>query len=218
MLTARFAPAPSAEKKITSQLLDIRARTEKMFEIDDHVSVAVAGITSDANILINYARLAAQRYKYAYQEPIPIEQLTQRVCDLKQGYTQFGGLRPFGVSFLVVGWDEHFGFQLYRSDPSGNYQGWKASAIGANSANATSVLKAEYKIGEVDMKRAKALAVKVLGKTLDTAKPSADKIEISTITLVQGKPVFKVYSKADVETLLKEVGEEKKEEEKSGDI
>lgn len=42
------------------------------------------------------------------------------------------GLRPFGVSFLFAGWDRHHGFQLYHSDPSGNYAGWKATAIGNN--------------------------------------------------------------------------------------
>lgn len=51
----------------------------------------VAGLTSDANILINQARLAAQRYYYSYQEPIPVEQLVRSVCDYKQAYTQFGG-------------------------------------------------------------------------------------------------------------------------------
>lgn len=51
-----------------------------------------------------------------------------------QGYTQFGGQRPFGVSLLYGGWDEHYGFQLYQSDPSGNYGGWKAVAIGAGAA------------------------------------------------------------------------------------
>jgi 20S proteasome subunit alpha 3 len=42
------------------------------------------------------------------------------------------GLRPFGVSFLYAGWDRHYGFQLYHSDPSGNYAGWRATCIGAN--------------------------------------------------------------------------------------
>lgn len=42
------------------------------------------------------------------------------------------GLRPFGVSILYMGWDPHFGFQLYQSDPSGNYGGWKATCIGNN--------------------------------------------------------------------------------------
>ncbi len=97
------------------------------------MAAAVAGITSDANNLINYARLSAQRYQFEYQEPIPAEQLVQRICDLKQGYTQYGGMRPFGVSFIYAGWDRYFGFQLYQSDPSGNYGGWKATSIGANS-------------------------------------------------------------------------------------
>lgn len=42
------------------------------------------------------------------------------------------GKRPFGVSILYVGWDRHFGYQLYQSDPSGNYGGWKATCIGNN--------------------------------------------------------------------------------------
>lgn len=42
------------------------------------------------------------------------------------------GKRPFGVSLLYMGWDQHFGYQLYQSDPSGNYTGWKATCIGNN--------------------------------------------------------------------------------------
>ena len=61
--------------------------------VDDHVAVAVAGITADANILINMARLHAQRYRFAYQEPQPVEQLVERLCDEKQLYTQYGGAR-----------------------------------------------------------------------------------------------------------------------------
>ena len=94
--------------------------------------------------LINFARLSAQRYELAYQEKQPCEQLVQTICNYKQSYTQFGGQRPFGVSFLYAGWDRHFGFQLYHSDPSGNYGGWKATAIGANNKAAKSLLKAEY--------------------------------------------------------------------------
>lgn len=56
---------------------------------------------------------------------MPVEQLVKRVCDLKQGYTQYGGLRPFGVSFLFAGYDPLHRFQLYASDPSGNYSGWR---------------------------------------------------------------------------------------------
>lgn len=52
------------------------------------------------------------------------------------------GKRPFGVSLLYMGWDKHYGFQLYQSDPSGNYGGWKATCIGNNSAVSLTGFKA----------------------------------------------------------------------------
>jgi 20S proteasome subunit alpha 3 len=94
------------------------------------VYCVVSGLTADANYLIDYARLSAQRYKYSYQENMPLEQLITKICDLKQSYTQYGGLRPFGAGFLFAGYDKNYKFQLYSSDPSGNYAGWKATAIG----------------------------------------------------------------------------------------
>jgi len=135
---------------------------------------AVAGMTADANILINFCREAAQRYLLTYNEDIPCEQLVRRVCDLKQGYTQRGGLRPFGVSFICAGYDPLLHFQLYQSNPSGNYGGWKATSVGANNASAQSLLKQDYK-EDCDLKEACGLAVKVLSKTMDSTKLSSEK-------------------------------------------
>jgi len=137
---------------------------------------AVAGMTADANILINYARQAAQRYLLTYNEDIPCEQLVRRLCDLKQGYTQHGGLRPFGVSFIYAGWDPQRQFQLYLSNPSGNYGGWKATSSGANHASAQSLLKQDYK-EDCTLKEACGMAVKVLSKTMDSTKLSSEKSE-----------------------------------------
>jgi 20S proteasome subunit alpha 3 len=135
----------------------------------------VSGITSDANILISELRLIAQRYYLQYQEPIPSENLVSQLCNIKQAYTQFGGKRPFGVSILYMGWDKQFGYQLYQSDPSGNYGGWKATCIGNNNQTAISILKQEYKIGETKLTDALKLAIKILSKTLDTTKLTSEK-------------------------------------------
>ena len=137
---------------------------------------AVAGMTADANILISYARQVAQRYLLTYNEDIPGEQLVRRLCDLKQGYTQHGGLRPFGVSFIYAGWAPRRQFQLYHSNPSGNYGGWKATSAGANHASAQSLLKQDYK-EDCTLKEACSLAVKVLSKTMDSTKLSPEKSE-----------------------------------------
>ena len=84
MLAGPNAAVLAAEKRITSKLLDSTRSSERLYQIDDHVGVAVAGITADANILINSCRLAAQRYTFNYQEPMPLEQLVQQICDQKQ--------------------------------------------------------------------------------------------------------------------------------------
>merc|ERR1712159_504229 len=177
----------AAEKIVTSKLLEVEKTSEKMYKVDDFISCAVAGIRADANILINRARLIAQQYQFKYQEPMPVEQLIQNICDLKQGYTQYGGMRPFGVSFLFAGYDKHFGFQLYQSDPSGNYGGWKATAIGANHSHANSKLKQLYKyddaewVAQFDLKQALEMAVQVLSKSMDSTNLTSEKLEFATV-------------------------------------
>eukprot|EP00301_Raphidiophrys_heterophryoidea_P008969 c13266_g1_i1.p1 GENE.c13266_g1_i1~~c13266_g1_i1.p1 ORF type:complete len:265 (-),score=64.99 c13266_g1_i1:130-924(-) len=195
----------AAEKRITSKLLETSQTSEKMYKIDNHVAAAVAGITADANILINHTRLSAQRHLLTYAEPVPVEQLIQIVCDLKQGYTQYGGLRPFGVSFLWAGWDKHYGFQLYQSDPSGNYGGWKATSIGANASSSQSMLKQEYK-EESTLQEALDLAVKVLSKNMDSTSLSAEKLEVCTLTKnSHGEVVYHSLTPTEIEQIVKTV-------------
>lgn len=99
-----------AERKETSRLLERTLQSEKMYRLDRHIVCAAAGLTADANVLINYARRASQQYLYQYNQPMPVEQMVRQVCNAKQAYTQSGGLRPFGVSFLYAGWDSIYGF------------------------------------------------------------------------------------------------------------
>jgi len=193
----------AAEKRNTNKLLDDVPFSEKIYKVHDDMACSVAGITSDANVLTNQLRLFAQRHILTYQQPMPCEQLVSALCDIKQFYTQFGGKRPFGVSILYMGWDRHHGYQLYQSDPSGNYGGWKATCIGNNSSAAISMLKQEYKEGEVDLKKALALSIKVLSKTLDTNKLTPDKVEIATLTREDNVTRIQILRSADVSVLIK---------------
>ncbi|CDJ57230.1 proteasome subunit alpha type 4, subunit, putative [Eimeria maxima] len=203
----------AADKMVTSKLLDHGRAKEKLYKVDNHVMCAVAGLTADANILINQARVNAQRFLYQYGEPQPIEQLVVQICDIKQSYTQFGGLRPFGVSFLFAGWDKHYGFQLYHTDPSGNYSGWKATAIGVNNQSAQTILKQELR-DDMDVPAALDLAAKVLNKTMDTAAPSADKLEIAVLQFDPKDPTVleqRSLPTKEVEALMKRAQEQQTE-------
>jgi len=199
----------AAERHSTNKLLDEVCFSEKIYQLNADMVCSVAGITSDANVLTNELRVISQSYLLQYGESIPCEQLVSWLCDVKQAYTQYGGKRPFGVSLLYAGWDHQYGFQLYQSDPSGNYGGWKGTCIGNNSAAAISMLKQEYKEGETDLNGALALAIRVMSKTMDATKLSPDKLELATLTRRDGKTVIKVLPLPEVQALIAE--HEKKE-------
>ncbi|KAF8471290.1 proteasome component Y13 [Kalaharituber pfeilii] len=193
----------AAERKVTSKLLEQDTSAEKLYILNDNMICAVAGMTADANILINFARQSAQSYLATYNEDIPCEMLVKRLCDLKQGYTQHGGLRPFGVSFIYAGYDSQREFQLYQSNPSGNYGGWKATSVGANNASAQSLLKQDYK-EDCDLNEACAIAVKILSKTMDSTTLSSEKIEFATLGRTpDGKIYHHLWTAPEITELLK---------------
>jgi len=193
----------AAEKPVSSKLLDPIRRSEKMYRLDDHIACAVAGITADANILINRARVVAQRYTFTYQEPAPVEYLVRSLCDTKQAYTQRGGQRPFGVSFIYAGWDKHYGFQLYKSDPSGNFGGWKATAIGKNKTQAITIMKKEW-TADLTLEDAQKLAVKILSKTMDSTSLSPEKLDFATLVRDEktGEIVFRGLLDSEVKKVV----------------
>ena len=124
---------------------------------------------------------------------MPIEQLIVYVCDIKQQYTQSGSSRPFGTAFLFAGYDKYNKFQLYSTDPSGNYAGWKATAIGANNTAANSYLKQQYK-ENFALADGLNLGLKALVKTMETTSPSSKKIELLTVTVINGEVVSKTLN------------------------
>ncbi|CAA7260689.1 unnamed protein product [Cyclocybe aegerita] len=211
----------AAEKKVTGKLLDLSSAKEggyggsgeKIYLLNSNVIGGVAGLTADANSLVNYARTAAQRHLLTYNEDIPVEVLAQRMCDMKQGYTQFGGLRPFGVSLLYAGYDPHYKFQLYHSDPSGNYSGWKATCIGANNGTAQSLLKQEYK-DDIEIKDAIGLVLRTMSKTMDSTTLGSEKLEFAVLTLdpATQQPKAKIYRPSEIDALLVSEGLTKKDE------
>ncbi|ESK92022.1 proteasome subunit alpha type 4 [Moniliophthora roreri MCA 2997] len=211
----------AAEKKVTGKLLDLSytkdggygGSGEKIYLLNSNVIGGVAGLTADANSLINYSRSAAQQHLLSYNEDIPVELLVQRLCDLKQGYTQYGGLRPFGVSLLYAGYDTQHHFQLYHSDPSGNYSGWKATCIGANNGTAQSLLKQEYK-DDIEVKAAISLVLKTMSKTMDSTTLGSEKLEFAVLTLdpETKEPKAKIYRPDEIDQLLQTEGLAKKDE------
>ena len=105
-----------------------------------------SGMGPDFRVLVDRARkLAHTNYKRIYNEYPPVKIMVQELAMVMQESTQSGGIRPFGVSLLVGGYDQHSEkFQLYQVDPSGSYFPWKATAIGKTAVLAKTFLEKRW--------------------------------------------------------------------------
>ena len=123
--------------------LQISDTAQKIFQIDDHVGVAAAGYIPDARSQVDNARFFSQSNKMIYDEPVEVETIAKHLADQCQQYTQYAGVRPFGVA-LILGGVTNGKPQLYLTDPSGTYISYDAISIGSGSDHVTDFLEKTY--------------------------------------------------------------------------
>jgi len=122
---------------------ELASSQKKIYKIDDHIGIAIAGLTADARVLSRYMRQECLNHSYVYEEPMPVGRLVTRVADKSQIGTQRSGKRPYGVGLLVAGYDQN-GPSLYNTDPSGMFFEYYAMAIGARAQAARTYLEKTY--------------------------------------------------------------------------
>lgn len=173
------------------------------------MGAALSGLVADARTLVEHARVEAQNHTFTYNEPIGVEPLTQAVCDLALSFGEGsdGGnssnnneqrmSRPFGVALLLAGYDDVNGCQLFFSDPSGTFVGYKAKAIGTGSEGAQSQLEESYS-ETMTLEECEVLALSTLKHVMEE-KISTDNVELARVTPKLG---FHIATQAEVATVL----------------
>jgi proteasome alpha subunit len=176
----------------------------KIFKVDEHVGAAIVGLSSDARILIDQARIYAQSNRLTYDESIDVEVVTKRICDIQQMYTQHAGVRPFGVSIIFGGVDKT-GSHVFGTHPSGTYRGYKATALGAGRETVLAILKDEYR-EDLSLEENTKLTVKCLLKALE-ARQLPPRIKIAIIPKATQK--LQMLTDEKVERYIRELGSSK---------
>jgi proteasome alpha subunit len=184
------------DKRIASRLMEPKS-IEKIFRIDEHIGCATSGLVADARILVDQARVIAQISKITYDEKMGVEALVKRICDFKQNYTQYGGVRPFGTALLVAGVDDQ-GEHLFETDPSGALVSYKAGSIGAGRNTVMEVFEEEFK-ESMEMEVAILLGLKALLKATDEEKLNPKAVEIGVVRKDEN---FRQLDMAEVESYI----------------
>ncbi|KAJ1449539.1 nucleophile aminohydrolase [Pelagophyceae sp. CCMP2097] len=156
------------ERKAVAKLQDART-IRKVIKLDDKITLAFAGLTADARVLVNKARVEAQSYRLTCEDAPSVEYMARFLAATQQRYTQRGGVRPFGVSSLIVGFDAATQQpQMYQIDPSGTYFSWKANAIGGRNAKSMREFLEKEWVEGLDEEAALLLTVKTLLEVVDS--------------------------------------------------
>lgn len=184
-ITSKDGVVLVAFKSIHSKLV-IPDSLKKIFEIDSHICVTASGLIADARRLVDAARVDAQKHRITYNEMPAVENIARSACDTMQAYTQYGGIRPFGVSLLIAGIDSD-GPKLFEAEPSGAMTAYKADSIGANKKEVDEILEKNYK-ESITIEDAIKIGVDAL-KTTQQEKLQPENIEITYITMKNKKCV-----------------------------
>jgi len=189
----------AAQIKVASTLMEIDS-IDKLFKVDEHIGCAISGLHADSRVLINYARVQAQSYRLVYDEPVRLNMLVKSIADLKQMYTQYGGIRPFGCSLFFIGYDSD-GPQIYTTSPSGIYRSFKAYALGSGETTAREFIEKEYN-PTFSLKEIQLLAIRTIKESVED-DITAETIKISHISSEDKR--YKLLSKSEVESLIAEL-------------
>lgn len=166
-----------ADKRIEDKLV-VASSASKIYEIDSHIISSIAGIMSDARVLIEKAQVLAQQHRVTYDSPIEPESAIKEISDLKQQFTQYGGARPYGAS-LMIGGVVNRKPSLYTSDVTGNYFSYYANAIGENDERIKEKLREQYK-KDLTMKKGVKIALDIF-KEIQGEKFNLERFELAYV-------------------------------------
>ena len=132
-----------ADRRLKSKLV-VKNSIKKVVSVDNHMIISGAGVMSDGRRLIEQSQVIAQEHRIKYQTEMDVLSLVKDLANIKQHYSQSGGVRPFGVS-LLIGAVEDNKVKLYQTTPSGMYLNYLAKSVGTGSAKMDEYLEENYK-------------------------------------------------------------------------
>jgi 20S proteasome subunit alpha 2 len=184
------------ESKPNSPLAE-RGTNLKVQEITPNVGCVYSGLGTDYRVLLKSLRKKAIKYKLRFGVEMPTREVVKSAASTMQEFTQRGGVRPFGVSLLVIGWEDTP--TLWQVDPSGTFWAWKATALGKRSDGARTFLERRYN-EDLSVDDAIHTVISTLKEGFD-GQLTADLIEIGIVGQTR---TFRTLSTTDIQDFLTE--------------
>lgn len=167
----------------------------------------MTGIVPDARSQVMRARSEAAEFKYKFGYDISPEQLSRRIANINQVHTQRAGMRPLGISMMIIGYDNELEKpELFKVDPAGYFVGFKATSAGTKQTESINYLEKKFKIENLSLSYDQIieLAIETLSNVISTDFKS-NEIEIGVIR--KDSQEFKVLDEEEVDEILQRIAD-----------
>jgi len=151
-------------------------RAKKVYQIDDHVAITIAGGVADAQSVVETLRANAKLYKYEKGLPMPISAIARLAANLLFSSRYF----PFLLQSIIGGMDDE-GTHIFALDPLGSVTEEKYVSTGSGSPVAYGVLEPGYKEG-MSINEAIPLVVRAVNSAMKRDSASGDSFDVAIIS------------------------------------
>lgn len=170
----------AADKKATMGYLVASKETQKIYDLDDHIAMTIAGASGDAQTLVRYMRAELKLFSIQNQRRISTQAAATLLANILQGGRWT--FLPYMVQLILAGYDDKGG-HIFSLDAIGAIEDEKKFfSTGSGSPMALGVLEDNYK-EEITVAEATKLAVRAIKSAIERDIGSGgNAIDVVTIT------------------------------------
>ena len=181
----------ASDRRATMGYLIASKDIDKIYAIDEHIAMTIAGGVGDAQMLVRWMQSEVALYKLRFEKRITVEAAATLLANILSQSKYF----PFWVQILVGGIDEKA--RVFSVDMLGGITEEKMTSTGSGSPVAYGVLEELYK-EDVGIDENSAVAAKAVSAAMRRDAASGERVDLCIIS----KQGFKRLSKEEVKALL----------------
>ncbi|MCK4243410.1 archaeal proteasome endopeptidase complex subunit beta [Candidatus Bathyarchaeota archaeon] len=166
----------ATDTRVTMGYLVAHKKGKKVFKIDDHLAMTIAGVVADAQNVVNILQANAKLYRLEKDRAFPVKSLSRLASNILYSSRAF----PLVMQAIIGGIDDS-GPRIYALDPFGSVIEEKMVSTGSGSPVAYGVLEAEY-TESLSVQEGIPLVVKAVWSAMKRDIGSGDSFDVATVT------------------------------------
>ena len=186
----------ATERRATMGTLIAHKATKKLYQIDNHLALATAGLVGDLQVLSRY--LSAETKLYSLKRDA--EMSVHSAATLLSNILNSRKFYPYYVQLILGGWDSAGG-HVYSLDAAGGSIPDKYTAGGSGSPYAFGVLEDSFR-DDMTINDGIELAIRAVTAAMGRDSASGNGVDVAVIT----EKEFKLIPEEEIKKRLQKMG------------